>query len=151
MTLTLLPAQKGIPISPSLIGINIELTDLCAILRMDTVHQETFERLFTNFGVGTLHIGGHSADESIWQPDAKPVCLKKPIVTQSLVQSVFAFARRIYWTVLWGLNLRSTTHKSMRTKLPMFLLLAEASCLGFTMENYRAFCKTWIAPGRMGI
>lgn len=150
-TLTILPAQQAISISPSLIGMNIELTNLCAILSIDTAHPATFEQLFTNFGPGTLHIGGHSADESIWQPEAKPVCQKHPIVTQSLVQSLFAFARRIHWTVIWGLNYLINQPQTDAEEAAYVSSVGGSSLLGFTMGNEpEDFSKHGFRPAGWG-
>src|ERR1700730_18160869 len=82
-TLTIFPSQNAIPVSPSMVGMNVELSTLCTLLRLDAAHPAAFEQLFTNFGPSTLHIGGHSTDESIWQPDGKPSCGQHPVITQS--------------------------------------------------------------------
>ncbi len=149
--LTILPEQKAIPIPPSLIGMNIELTNLCAILSMDAAHPATFEQLFTNFGPGTLHIGGHSTDESIWQPEATPVCQKHPIVTQSLVQSLFAFARRIHWTVIWGLNYLINQPQTDADEAAYVSSVGGSSLLGFTMGNEpENFLKHGFRPAGWG-
>ena len=82
---------------------------ICVEIFQDPILGEellVYEQLYRNLGTATLHIGGHTADLSQWEPDGTASCAQRgPVVTKSLVQGIFAFAHRIQWKVTWGLNL----------------------------------------------
>jgi hypothetical protein len=134
-----------------MVGMNIELSTLCTLLRLDAAHPTAFEQLFTNFGPSTLHIGGHSTDESIWQPDGKPTCGQHPVITQSLVQSLFAFARRTHWKVIWGLDYLINKPQLETDEAAYVSSVGGSSLLGFTMGNEpEVFSKHGFRPADWG-
>src|SRR5258708_6458793 len=133
--LTIVSQKNAIPVPASLIGINLELVDLCSVLRTDAAHQKAYEQFFQNFGSSTLHVGGHSADEGIWAPDARPACLAHPIVTKTLVRSLFAFARRIHWHVIWGLNFLINEPAMDASEAAYVASVGGSSLLGFSIGN----------------
>jgi len=133
--LTIVSQQKASPIPSSFVGINLELVDLCTVLRTDAAHQKAYEQLYKNFATGTLHVGGHSADEALWRPGAKPACLSHPILTKTLVQSLFAFARRIHWNVIWGLNFLIDNPQMIASEAAYVAAVGGSTLLGFSIAN----------------
>jgi hypothetical protein len=135
--LTILPGQQRITVPPNFIGMNIEIANLCTILRLDALQRSTFEQIFKNLGTGTLHIGGRSADLSIWQPtlDTKPFCQRHLVITKPIVQSLFAFARRIHWKVIWGLNFLINKPQIDADEAQYIASIGGNSLLGFTIGN----------------
>jgi len=133
--LTIVSQQTDSPIPSSFVGINLEMVDLCAVLRTDAAHQRAYEQLYKNFATGTFHVGGHSADEALWRPDAKPACLGHPIITKTLVQSLFAFARRIHWNVIWGLNFLIDNPQMIAGEAAYVAAVGGSTLLGFSIGN----------------
>ncbi len=133
--LTIVSQQTTSPVPSSFVGINLELIDLCSVLRTDAAHQKAYEQLYKNFATGTFHVGGHTADEAIWRPDAKPACLGHPIVTKTLVQSLFAFARRIHWNVIWGLNFLIDNPQMVASEAAYVAAVGGSTLLGFSIGN----------------
>ncbi len=133
--LTIVSQQKASPIPSSFVGINLEMVDLCAVLRTDAAHQKAYEQLYKNFATGTFHVGGHSADEALWRPGAKPACLGHPIITKTLVQSLFAFARRIHWNVIWGLNFLIDNPQMIASEAAYVAAVGGSTLLGFSIGN----------------
>lgn len=88
------------------LGFNLELSSVCSALAQDAANPTAYERLYTTIGPGVLHIGGHSADLSTWSASGSFACsANQSVVTNALITSVFAFARRIHWRVIWTLSL----------------------------------------------
>src|ERR1700694_3531451 len=65
--ITLQGPSKTIP--GNIIGFSIELPLVCTILQQDAVDPGPYEQLYKNLGSSVLHIGGHTADLSIWELD----------------------------------------------------------------------------------
>jgi len=149
MTLTFLSAQKT-TIPSSMIGMNIELNKLCAILRTDDANRDAYEQLYKNLGTGTLHIGGHSVDDSLWIPDAQPAC-RRYTITRPVVQSLFAFARRIHWNVIWGLNFLADQPQMDADEAAYVNSVGRGVLLGFTVGNEPdLFPKNGLRPASWG-
>ncbi len=90
----------------SFLGFSIELSDLCTVLGRDAADRQTYEQLYTAIGRGILRIGGNSADLSTWSSSGASMCSNsQTVITPALVTSLFAFATRIHWRVIWTLPL----------------------------------------------
>ncbi len=125
-----------LPLSSDFIGSSIETSQLCDILSLDGQNTGRYEQLYKNLGSGTLHIGGHSADLSIWEPDGIPYCKANgTVITQSLVNDLFAFARRINWHVIWGLNLLGYNPQIAASEAAYVAQAGGSSLIAFTMGN----------------
>lgn len=103
-TITIGQPVRALP--TDLLGFNLELSSVCSALAQDAANPTAYERLYTDIGPGILHIGGHSADLSTWSASGSFACsASQSVVTNALITSVFAFARRIHWRVIWTLPL----------------------------------------------
>lgn len=128
--------QTGSYVPKDFIGFSIELSQICEIVRLDEQKPTYYEQLYRNLGSGVLHVGGHTSDLSIWVPDGVASCNStQPIVTKTLVNSFFAFARRIRWKVTWGLNLISNDPIAAADEAAYIVATAGADLMGFTIGN----------------
>ena len=150
--LTIISQEKTLAISSSFIGLNIEMKQLCSVLQTDATHQQAYEQLFTNLGTGILHVGGHSADGATWQPDGVPVCGDNPVLTKTSVQSLFAFAQRIHWNVIWGLNFLINNTPMIADEAAYVATVGGSSLLGFSIGNEpELFAKHGDRPAAWGL
>lgn len=87
-------------------GMSVEFSSLCQILSLDATLGRRYEQMFRTLGGGELHLGGHTSDLTVWQPNGSYSCAgTRIVVTKTLVNSIFIFAARIGWHVTWPLNL----------------------------------------------
>lgn len=133
--LTLLPGStQAIP--SNFLGFSIELDQLCNVLQLDANNPTAYEQLYRNLGSSTLRIGGHTSDLSYWEPDGTADCNPDgPVVTENLIDTFFAFARRINWHVIWGLNLLSEEPYVAANEAAYVAAAGEDSLIGFTIGN----------------
>lgn len=130
-----IPIFESTPVSPSFIGMNIEMASICSILNVDSLDRQTYERLYTNLGNGVLHIAGHSGDVSIWQPGAAFSCSEHPIISTASVNAIFAFARRIHWKVIWELPLLNGSPALDASEARYISAVGGQVLMGFTIGN----------------
>ena len=143
--------QEGIRIPEDFIGFSIELSQICEIIRLDEQKPEYYEHLYENLGVGVLHIGGHSGDYGMWVPNGISSCSPThTIVTKALIDAIFAFASRIHWKVIWGLNLIANDPQSATNEAAYIATAGKLDLIGFTIGNepelyveYKARPPSW--------
>jgi hypothetical protein len=127
------PLQK---LPTAFLGFNLELSSICSVLDLDTADQASYERLYTAIGPGILHIGGHSADLSAWSASGSFACsASQSVVTDALVTSIFAFARRIHWRVIWTLPLLSYDPASAAAEAAAIAHIGGSSLLALAIGN----------------
>lgn len=133
--LSILPGNtKSIP--GGFLGFSIELDDLCNVIQLDAKHPGAYEQLYRNLGTSTLRIGGHTADLSQWAPDGEASCDPSgPIITPVIIDSFFAFVRRINWHVIWGLNLLTNNPDMAASEAAYVAASGGDSLIGFTIGN----------------
>jgi hypothetical protein len=133
--LTLIPGStQAIP--SNFLGFSIELDQLCNILQLDAKNPAAYEQLYRNLGSSTLRIGGHTSDLSFWEPDGTAACEPDgPIVTEDLIDTFFAFAKRINWHVIWGLNLLGEEPYVAANEAAYVAAVSGDSLIGFTIGN----------------
>jgi hypothetical protein len=118
------------------LGINLELATSCALLSADASGPAYFEQLFANLGHAVLHVNGHTADIAAWQPTGTISCKSTaPVVTQALVDQLVAFAKKIGWTIEWGLNLISNDPATAASEATYVASSAGTSLLAFNIGN----------------
>jgi hypothetical protein len=117
-------------------GLSIELDELCTVVQLDAQNPTVYEHLYRNLGTGTLRIGGNTADFSQWDPAGQASCDPTgPIVTAALVDSFFAFAGRIHWRVVWGLNLLANDPFQAASEAAYVAFAGGDGLVGFTIGN----------------
>jgi hypothetical protein len=98
VTVIFRPEQTGYAIPADFLGLSFE-----APVLMDKVFETrpaTLVQLLTNLGQGTLRFGGNAVETIDWSPQSTlPTALGR-----AHLDSAFAFARRINWRVILGLN-----------------------------------------------
>lgn len=120
----------------SFLGFSIELSDLCAVLSRDAAEQQTYEQLYTAIGPGILRIGGNSADTSTWSSSGAPVCSNsQAIITPTLETSLFAFASRIHWRVIWALPLLNYNPANAAQEAASIAHIGGTTLLSFAIGN----------------
>lgn len=133
-TLTIDHPSQALP--TAFLGFNLELSSVCSVLDLDAADQASYERLYTAIGPGVLHIGGHSADLSVWSASGSFACsASQSVVTSALVTSVFAFARRIHWRVIWTLPLLTYDPASAAAEAAAIAHIGGSSLLAFAIGN----------------
>lgn len=126
----------GSTIPGDFLGLSIEVSSICGVVQLDAQNPAYYEQLYRNLGSATLHVGGHTADLSQWKPDGTASCAQSgPVVTKALVQSLFAFARRIQWKVTWGLNLIANDPAMAAAEAQYVAEVGGADLTGFTIGN----------------
>jgi hypothetical protein len=134
----------GTAVSDSLIGFSIELAQTCAILQDDDLNSVVYEQLYKNLGSSVLHIGGHSADRSFWEPNGITSCKTVgSVVTTTLLEEIFAFARKINWKVIWTLNLLDSSPSIAAAEAAAVVAAGGASLAGFTIGNEPDLYVKW--------
>ncbi|HLV97563.1 MAG TPA: glycosyl hydrolase family 79 C-terminal domain-containing protein [Ktedonobacterales bacterium] len=117
-------------------GLSIELDELCNVVQLDAQNSTTYEQLYHNLGIGTLRIGGNTADFSQWEPDGQASCDPNgPIITKALVDTFFAFVARIHWRVVWGLNLLAGEPGMAASEAAYVAASGGDNLMGFTIGN----------------
>lgn len=128
----------------SLIGFSIELAQTCTLLRNDMLHPAAYEQLYKNLGSSILHIGGHSADRSLWEPGGIASCRTVgSVVTTSMLDALFAFARKIHWQVIWTLNLLANSPRVAAAEAGAVSAAGGASLAGFSIGNEPDLYVKW--------
>lgn len=118
------------------LGFNLELSSVCSALEQDAFNPTAYEHLYTAIGPGILHIGGHSADLSAWSASGSFACsASQSVVTDALITSVFAFARRIHWRVIWTLPLLSYNPTNAADEAAALARIGGTSLLAFAIGN----------------
>jgi len=130
--------KPTIPAPANYIGVSMELSGLCQFMAMDAEYQTEFENLLRNLGPLVLKVGGKSSDYSTWSssPTASPVCAgRKPVATQTEVNSFFNFATRTGVQVIWGLPLVTFNTKLDAREAAYVAEVGHANLLAFTIGN----------------
>ena len=72
------------------------------------------------------------------------------IVTKALIDAIFAFASRIHWKVIWGLNLIANDPQSATNEAAYIATAGKLDLIGFTIGNepelyveYKARPPSW--------
>lgn len=89
------------------IGLSIDPANLCYVVQLART-TPAFVQLVKNLGPGTLRVGGNTGDEhASWSATAtSPTCKWNALVmTPGLVRSLFAFAQRVGYRVMWQVPL----------------------------------------------
>lgn len=136
--LSILPKDSlisPIPVSQTLIGTNIEMVDICQLLQIDQTYGAAYEQLGENFGEMTLHVAGHSADISTWQPDAPLTCKGHPAASKASVNAVFTLAQRMHAKVLWELPLIQGSPQMDAAEASYVASVGGSMLLGFDIGN----------------
>lgn len=145
---TLNPATTGNTISATFLGNSIEPWRMCDLLTYDQGSPASAE-LFKTLGQGTIRLGGASGDQTIWTPNGTPSCsFNGTVVTKSLVDEVFAFARKTNRKVTYLINLQTgnpTTEineatyaaQSGGTQLQAFEIGNEPDLYGISFAQYQ--------------
>jgi hypothetical protein len=132
--LTIIQSRKSTPIPTSFIGMNIEMLDLCSVLHTYSAHHDPYEQLFENLGTGTLYIGGTSADQSVWKPNAPLSCQgQQAVIDKALVNNLFAFVHRIHWNVIWELNFINDNPQMAAAEAAYVSSTGGSNLLGFSL------------------
>jgi hypothetical protein len=119
-----------------LLGFNLETSGLCNVLALDASRGSAYEQLYRNLGPGVLHLGGDSVDSSIWDAPGTPSCSPTgTVLTQAETTSLFAFARRIGWRVLWGLPLATFNPAADAEEAAAVAAIGGQTLLGWTIGN----------------
>jgi hypothetical protein len=138
--LSILPKDSlisQISVPTALIGMNLEMSEVCSILQMD----QSYEQLDSNLGELVLHIAGHSGDLSTWQPDANLDCSTQqitsnaPVVSKAFVNAVFSFAQRTHAKVLWELPLLHGTPQMDASEASYITSVGKSTLIGFDIGN----------------
>jgi len=133
-TITIGQPLRALP--TAFLGFNVELASVCSMLAQDTANTAAYERLYTAIGPGILHIGGHSADLSTWSASGSFRCsASQSVVTDALITSVFAFARRVHWRVIWTLPLLAYNPTNAAHEAAAIARSGEASLMAFAIGN----------------
>ena len=54
-------------------------------------------------GPAILRFGGNSVEDTYWSPTGTPSCsYTHTVVAPSLIDDVFALAKKLHWKVIWG-------------------------------------------------
>lgn len=106
-TLVVNPGNPGFSVPTKFLGFSIEATNSCYVV--DLAQQNpAFVNLFNNLGAGNMRYGGTTVENTTWSPNGTPSCYwNNTVITQSLINSVFAFAQQIGWTVSWTVPLNN--------------------------------------------
>lgn len=135
-TVAIQVSPTGSSVPGDFIGFSIELAQVCEIVRLDEQKRGYYEQLYRNLGSGVLHIGGHTSDLGVWVPDGVASCSSgRILVTRSLVNALFAFARKIGWKVTWGLNLIADDPAAAADEAAYVASTAGSNLIGFTLGN----------------
>ncbi len=127
-------AYRSLP--GSFLGFSIELSDLCTVLDLDAADRQTYEQLYTDLGRGILRIGGNSADLSTWSSSGAYMCSNsQTVITPALVTSLFAFATRIHWRVIWTLPLLKYNPTNAAREAAGTARVGGTALLGFAIGN----------------
>ncbi len=86
-------------------GLSFEMSNICQILSWDQ-SSNTFSQLLKNLGQSVIRIGGNTADRTLWDEQGTLQCsANKTVLTQQSITSLFSFAQKIGWKIIWTLNL----------------------------------------------
>ncbi|HVB62829.1 MAG TPA: hypothetical protein VNE61_16675 [Ktedonobacteraceae bacterium] len=118
------------------LGFNLELSSVCSMLAQDAADTASYEHLYTAIAPGILHIGGHSADLSTWSASGSFACsASHSVITDALITSVFAFARRVHWRVIWTLPLLAYNPTNAAHEAVAIARSGGTSLLAFAIGN----------------
>jgi hypothetical protein len=142
----------GATIPGDFLGLSIEVSSICGVVQLDAQNPAYYEQLYRNLGSATLHVGGHTADLSQWVPDGTASCAQSgPIVTKTLVQSLFAFAHHVQWKVTWGLNLIANDPAMAAAEAQYVAQVGGADLTAFTIGNEpELYAKYGYRPANWG-
>ena len=97
-------------IVPGFVGLSYEKSSLRGgLFRGDNA---ALVALFKLLGPSILRVGGNSVDETVWQPadaGAPSGDAGTPTITPADVDNLAAFAKAAGWTVLYGVNMKTST------------------------------------------
>ncbi|MHB8626896.1 MAG: hypothetical protein ACYDBJ_26780 [Aggregatilineales bacterium] len=103
-TVTIDSQQPGKPIAADFLGLSFEAP---VLTRNAFASQNTIlAHLLDTLGRGTLRFGGNEVEYTGWQPDSVGASTALPIALGTAdLDRVFAFAQRVRWRVILGVNL----------------------------------------------
>src|SRR5262245_55455287 len=84
-------------------GFSLDLAFLCQLLAVEKT-DPTLYRLYDNLDPTVLRVGGASADRAAWTPEQ---ACSEAHIGRSVLDDLFALARRLNAHVIWTVNLRA--------------------------------------------
>jgi Glycosyl hydrolase family 79 C-terminal beta domain/Glycosyl hydrolase family 79, N-terminal domain len=100
-------SKPGATIPPDFVGFGFEFSEVCNIINVDEQNSK-LSNLLANLGSATLPFGGNSVEYTYWSPTGVPSCsYTHTVITPSLIDGVFALAKKLHWKVIWGENLKN--------------------------------------------
>lgn len=105
--ITVNPATAGSTIALSFDGFSIESFAVCDIINTDK-QNPALAQIFKNLGSAVLRVGGDSVENTSWSPGGSYSCSwDSTTITQSMINDIFAFAKKVNWKIIWGVNLKN--------------------------------------------
>ena len=118
------------------LGVSLEMSGLCQLLKTDTQDRTRFENLFRNLGSVVLKVAGKSSDFAVLKPNSHAACSTQgTILTSAEVRSFFAFANRANLQVMWGLPLARYSPKAAAVEAKYIASIADKRLIGWTIGN----------------
>jgi hypothetical protein len=106
-TITVSPATTLATIGSGFLGLSYEKTTLDqGLFRGDNAAAIALFRLL---GPGVLRVGGNSVDRSSWNGNSAGTSPPQSNTSQSDVDALAAFAKAAGWTILYGVNMKTST------------------------------------------
>ena len=125
----------GQEINPNFVGFSAEMSQMCNVLQLDA-QNPFYAQLYKNLGSSVFYIEGATVDTSTWAPHGVSSCAHGHItVTEDLVDRIFAFARKIHWKVVWGLNLVANNPAAATDEAAYVVSVGSSQLAGFTIGN----------------
>lgn len=135
LTLNTVNTKNKVAVNNNL-GLSFELAEVCEILNLDAQNPTRYEQLYKNLGSGVIHIGGHSADLAVWAPYGSMSCsASHTVVTRVMINAFFAFAARIHWQVIWGVNFIANNPQAAASEAAYIALRAGSNLSAFNIGN----------------
>jgi hypothetical protein len=147
------PANPSIPVSPNFVGFSLESSSTCEFMNVEK-HNPVLDQLFRNLGPAVLRYGGTSVDNVYWSRNGTSSCSwNHSTINKSLVNDIFAFAKKVGWKVILDVNLQNGDPASAADEVAYVAGVGGSTLLGIEIGNepefygwsYSAYQAKWEA------
>lgn len=104
--ISLNPINKGKSVPTNFLGFSTESGSLCELMLLYK-NNLVMERLFTNLSPAVWRVGGNTLEKINWNKSAENC--NNTTINSKLIDDMFAYASKINWKIIYGLNLKKNT------------------------------------------